>query len=554
MPRLRYQDPDRLPGATEFSTTDELRGSLNTVRLVKSQPWVWDGLRKACDLENGYARKRNVGDWCLAAVAFVASKYVHIQSWYDETTDELWSECGFKEKPSYPTVHRRLRELETEPTASAFLEAASLVIRRCREHDPRVMAHVHFDWSEDESQAGLLHDCQPTEACKYRNHTGHRPRGSGLRLQRAGTDVAREKREEWNTQAPDESEKHAKEAKPEKVQIITRDGKKIKRIRINGCWYRTRDTKAGIRAYGKPGKTKRFWHGYLGGKAVCHFTGGAIPSVDNASEQECHLFPKLYDRVKDMVGEVPETAIGDRGISVASCFEYATKNGTAPVFPWRMPGGGHPQRHDKDTHDRHGVARCKHCGGPTKQIRFAVENGNPRLWFRCVDGTNTPDCGQVQTIYCSQDWRTLIPLERTTPLYHELKESHQTYEAVHQYWKTRYKICAAHTGVRTRVVSIDWNRLRANVACLIDWLRIAKKNDWLAPAAPKQKGRKRNPRKVGERRFKRRGEDCAADLDHKRQRMGLGTPYGPNAAKLGLGDAIPPSRRPRMPKLAVPGP
>lgn len=541
MPRLRYQDPDRLPGATEYSKTDELRGSLNAVRLVKSQPWVWDGLRNACELEVKYARKREPGHWELAAVAFGSSKQIHIQGWYDETTDELWRECGFKKKPSYPTAHRRLRELEN--VCDEFLTAAALLIRRCREHDPRVMAHVHFDFSEDETHAGLQHDCQPTEACKHPKRVGRRPPGSGLRLQRAGTDVAREKREEWNTEAPDESDKHAKEAEPEKVQFITRDGKKIKRIHINGCWYRTRDTEAGIRAYGSNGKTKRFWHGYYGGKAIDHFTGGVIPSVDSASRQECHIFPELYDRVKDMVGEAPETAIGDRGLSVKSCFEHATKNGTAPIFPWRQPGGGHPQRHDKETHDRHGVARCKHCGGPTKQIRFAVEKGNPRLWFRCEDGTNTPACAKPQSIYCSQDWRTLVPLERTTPLYHELRESHQTYEGVHQYWKNRYKICSDSVGVRNRVVSIDWHRLRANVACLIDWLRIAKKNDWLGPVCPKQ-GRKRGSKKVGERRFKKRGEDHASNLTKMRVRMGLSEPYGPKAAKLGIGRPTIPSQRP----------
>ncbi len=553
MPRLRYQDPDRLPGATEYSKTDELRGSLNTVRLVKSQPWVWDELRKACELEVPYARKRDIGDWSLAAIAFVSSKQIHIQGWYDETTNELWNECGFKKKPSYPTVHRRLRELEKEPTASAFLEAASLVIRRCREHDPRVLAHVHFDWSEDSTFAGLVHDCQPNETCKDRKRAGRRPPGSGLRLPRAGTDVAREAREAWNTEAPDESEKHAKEAEPEKTQIVTRDGRKIKRIRINGCWYRTRDTEAGIRAYSANGKTKRFWVGYYGGKSVCHLTGGCIPSVDSASTQECQLFPKLFDRVKNMVGEAPETAIGDRGISVTSCFEHATKNGTAPVFPWRKSGSGNYQRHDKESHDRHGVARCKHCGGPTQQTKFAVEKGNPRLWFRCINGKNTPGCAKLQSISCSQDWRTLIPLERTSPLYHELRESHQTYEAVHQYWKNRYKVCADNLGLLPRVVSLDWHRLRANVACLIDWLRIAKKNDWLKPACPEQ-GRKRGHKKTGERRFKKRGEDHAADLAKKRQRMGLAQPYGATAAKLGLGDATPPSRRPRLPKLASPGP
>src|SRR6202050_4235437 len=148
MPRLRYQPPDRLPGATHFSVRADLCGSLNAVKLVKSQAWAWDGLRAACELEVKYARKRAKGHWELAVIAFVASHQVDIKPWYDETTEELWQECGFEHKPSRQTAHRRLRELET--VCKEFLTAASLVIRRCHEHDSRVMAHSHFDFTEDE--------------------------------------------------------------------------------------------------------------------------------------------------------------------------------------------------------------------------------------------------------------------------------------------------------------------------------------------------------------------------------------------------------------------
>ena len=51
MPPHRYHDPDRLLGAANFSDEDQLRGSLNTVKLIKSQPWVWGQLREACELE-----------------------------------------------------------------------------------------------------------------------------------------------------------------------------------------------------------------------------------------------------------------------------------------------------------------------------------------------------------------------------------------------------------------------------------------------------------------------------------------------------------------------
>lgn len=539
MPKLRYQSPDRLPGATLFSQQDELRGSLNTVKLLKSQRWVWDELREACgSLESNYARKREPGHWELAAIAFVASRHVDIQPFWDETTDEIWRECGFVSKPPYMRVWRRLRELET--VCEHFLDAAGLVIRRCREHDKRVMAHVHFDFTEDETHAALIHDCQEGEKCSRRltrTRSGHRRAapGSAAYPERVKTGVARKDREDRNTEAPDESAEHDKESLPEKVKIVQRGSECIKRIRMNGCWYRTRDLDAGIRAYEGQRGARRFWHGYYAGKAVDHFTGGVIPSVDNASTQEYYLFPPLYDRVCELTGAAPESAVGDKGFSIESCFEHATKHGTAPVFPWR-PGGGDYKRHDKETHDRHGVLRCKYCGGQTEQVRFSAKDEKPRLWFRCITGV-TLECAKEQTISCSTDWRLFVPLARTEPLYHELKESHGTYEGVHDYWRDRYKVAADELGVRPKVVSRNWHRLRSNVACLIDWLRIAAKNGWL--------GSTRSARKEGERRFRESGQRIALRLSKMRVRMGLAQPYGPKAVELGLGELLPPSRRPR---------
>jgi hypothetical protein len=471
MPRHRFQSPDRLLGAANFSDEDQLRGSLNTVKLIKSQPWVWDQLREACELEVKYARKREPGHWELAAIAFVASRLVDIQPWWDESAEELWIECGFEGKPPYLRVWRRLRELEK--VCEKFLEAAALVIQRCKKHDARVMSP--------------------------------------------------EEREAKNT--------------PEKVQIVQRGGQTIKRVRVNGCWYRTLDLEAGIRAYAGKFGLRRFWTGYYGGKAIDHFTGGVIPSVDSASTNECHLFPQLFDRVKAMAGEAPETAIADRGMSIASCFEHATRNGTAPVFPWRKWGDG--IRHDFPTFDRHGVKRCKHCGGETEQIRFSAANNHPRLWFRCMNPTE-PGCEKEQTIACKTDWRSLIPLARTEGLYHELKKSHQSFEHAHDLWRDRYRVSADTLGIRPKAVGFDWHRLRANVACLIDWLRIAAKNGWLGL---KSSGKVL----VGKRKFKSRGEKAAEELADERARIGLGRPYGAAAAAIGMGPKEPPSRRQRKP-------
>ena len=411
MPKPRYQPPDRLPGAAHFSDCDELRGSLNAVKLVKANAWAWNGLRQACaDLEVNYARHREPGCWELAAVALVTSKHVDLQPWYDETTDELWKECGFAGKPPYKRVYLRLRELEK--VCDEFLAAAALVIQRCKAHDPRVMAHVHFDFTEDETHAALVHDCQSGESCKHAV-MGTRPGrkraapGQSLHPERVSTSIAREQREDWNTKDPAEVATAEEAAAPEEAKTVQRGSERVFRVRVGGCWYRTRDADAGTRAYTGPKGAKRFWHGYYSGKAVDHFTGGVVPTVDAADKQEYDLFPAFYDRVAAMAGAAPETVIGDKGFSVEKCFEHATTNGSAPVFPWRR--GNAKRRYDQLTHDRHGVPRCKHCGGPTEQVRFSANGGKPRIWVRCIHQPVT-DCAAEQTISCKTDWRLLIPL------------------------------------------------------------------------------------------------------------------------------------------------
>jgi hypothetical protein len=86
-----------------------------------------------------------------------------------------------------------------------------------------------------------------------------------------------------------------------------------------------------------------------------------IPSVDSASKQEFKIFPELFDRATDMIGQAPETITADRGISISECFEHATRAGTAPIFPWRVQSGERKPV-DRLDYDRHGVKRCAGCG------------------------------------------------------------------------------------------------------------------------------------------------------------------------------------------------
>lgn len=179
MPPTRFQPPDRMPGSTAFAREDALRGGIQMVQLLKANRWLWNELRRACDLDHRHGRRRRRGHWELIAVAFVVSDYVDIQPWHDNSTDELWQACGFDAKPHYRTTWRRLRELAD--VADEFLTADGKLIRRARAKDPRVMAHVHFDNTEDETHASLVHDCEPgTCPRRARGHAAGRGRsGAG---------------------------------------------------------------------------------------------------------------------------------------------------------------------------------------------------------------------------------------------------------------------------------------------------------------------------------------------------------------------------------------
>ncbi len=232
------------------------------------------------------------------------------------------------------------------------------------------------------------------------------------------------------------------------------------------------------------------------------------------------------------LGATPETIVADRGFSVESVFALNTNNGVASIIPWRKRKG-HERRHDFPTHDRHGIPRCKHCGGETSFVRFRVEARGPRLWFKCRQGA-TSACGKTQTIQCKQDWRLLLPLWRTDPIYAELKETHSQYERVHRHWRERYLVAGDNLATRPKRRGIGVQELRAQAALLVEWLRISWREGWLGSARRNRKSPALHDS------F---GAKAVANLKKSRDLSGLRVPYGPQADALGLGDALPPSRR-----------
>lgn len=520
----RISPPLHLLGATEFSAERDELSPLWFVRMLRQTAWLWKELEQATRLDRNWGRRKEPGHWALAYLAFVVSGHADVEPWWKQTTDDFWRECGFDDRPSYQTTYERLVELEG--VSDEFAKIAGKLIQHCRRHEPLIGAHVHVDGTEAETHAALVHDCRPGEPCEWR---GRQP---AKRPERVTTDVVRAERHK-EAEQPAEDTPNIGEAEEVRIE----DGRL--RVRVGRHWYRTLDATAGVRAYKGPRGSRKFWHGYYNIKAVDHYTGAPIAvGVYSASVNEHRSYPDLLQRSISAIGSKPETVVADKGFSLESVFAENTRNGIASVIPWRQ-SNQNEKRHDHDTHDRHGVPRCKHCGAPSEFVRFA-SRPSPRLWFRCARQSTTA-CAKAQTISCSKDWRLLIPLWRTEAIYHELEASHQHYERVHHHWRERYLVAGDHLSTRPKRRGIAWQELRSQAALVAEWLTLAWREGWLGSARRNRKDATRNG-DVGERRAK--------SLLRFRRSEGLAYCYGERAEALGIGFRDPPSRRSQGPPPA----
>ncbi len=356
---------------------------------------------------------------------------------------------------------------------------------------------------------------------------GNRPgrvRGHAVRLPRATTSEARERRHQWNELDPQESEREEREASPERIVKVRRNGRSLWRVRLGGCWYVTSDGDAGLRAYKKNGKTKRYWFGYYNAKAVDHFTGGVIPLVASASLNESKLFPELYDLARSMIGEAPQTVTGDKGFSVSGAL--STRRGTA-----RRPCSRGVAWSATTRTPMIGMACCaasiaagRRPRSSSPRSRGARACGSAALTARSRRAARSRRRSRAtRTGACS------CRSPRTELLYQELRASHHAYEGVHDYWRDRYRVAADSRGNRPKAIGIGWHRLRANVACCVDWLRIAAHNGWLGSTRAARRGE-------CVRRCEQDGKNAVSRRKKFRATVGLMSRYGRQAKKLGLGE------------------
>ncbi|WP_354697576.1 hypothetical protein DSM112329_03211 [Paraconexibacter sp. AEG42_29] len=517
--------PARLTGAIDNS----LSRWQDLLDVIEAHPLLWDGLSSADLLVKKEGRPRMGGEWPLAFLLYANSGERELRRWHRSTADELWQRIGFAAMPGYDATYKNFRELEAHE--AAFRLVASRLIQLAVEKSGGKVGHaVHVDGTEAETNSRLIHDCTDGDACSKQAKV---PR-------RLGSADARDERHRLAEQLPtDDVLMGAADG--------VEEGDRGLRVKVGGCWYLLSDDEAGIRAYVRAdGKVRKFWAGYYCLKATDHYTGGVIGAhFTDASTQEHLGYPALYEQVKENIGQAPKAVVADRGFSISSVFELHTRDGVASVMPWRK----HHYELNRDDHerfDRHGIPRCKHCNGETVYQRFQHDAGpssRPRLWFLCARPVEE-GCERSQSIMCSENWRLLLPLWRTSPAYQVLREKHQSYEASHHRWRERYAVAGDCKADRIKRRGLGVQQLRASAALVIEWLTICHREGWLG--GPRINTRSETVVRRGEARaycdrlvavrqaLGLSSVDSADLAEHQAEVLGA---YGSSASGLGPGSA-----------------
>lgn len=304
----------------------------------------------------------------------------------------------------------------------------------------------------------------------------------------------------------------------------------------HGHVYGCLDSTAGARKY-----DKEFWVGGILQAAVDVFTGGVLAVQSVAADVAEHLaYPELLERVREATDQYPDRVTGDRGYSVAKTFLHNSELGVASAFAWRKWGEDSRRDMDRDEVDRHGVPRCRDCGGPGDVsgagLGFHLTRRNePVIRFRCLLAL-TPECARVQQISCSVEPRLLVPLSRLTPEYNAMRRVGLNLERVWGHWRQRYRVAGKAPDTRTRRrQSVVCQDLRAEAARFIDWFRILLRNGWLGSHRRRNDGEEKEV--SGHRRL--------SNILRARDRHGLSLLYGRAAFEAGFApDPDPPPEPP----------
>lgn len=531
----------RLPDATEFTDDPEGQDPVVLLRELKRCPQLLAPLlRYEAELVHDDGRNRTAGSWVLLYLGYVfsgeTSLYKFCSRW---RTSPLWQEAGFGDwQPDYNTVWLRFSELEARGLADVLREGGDDLIRRARRHEPRIGRDSFVDATAYEAHARLRHCCPDRAACRQLTRTAQT-------LRRTTIEQANAAKHRQSTRPIEDEEDHSLAPLPDDDprRELLRQRFAARGQSIEGRLfflqrdhvYQVVDDTSWTRAY----DNGEFWIGGLLHGSICVLTGApiALRAMPNREHEARSWKEVLCERHRQATGEYPARVCGDAAYSHRHTFAYNTERRIASIFPWRRVSGEERRGDlDRDDVDRHGVGRCRHCGGEGDvagpKLGFRINGtGEPVVRFRCQLQL-TDGCAGIQEMRCAVEPRLILPLSRLHPSYHAMGVASKQTERVWHHWRTRYAIAGKNSATRTkRRRSQPCQELRAQAARFIEWLRILMRHGWLASTRVRNTN---TPVPVdGSRRLR--------SLLWARKRYRLDLPYGIYAHKAGFAlDANPP--------------
>jgi len=580
----RARHAHQLLEATYYSRDANMRNPAWLIAQLTAYPELWDDLERETSEPHSYekmttgrkqrvGRDRMPGSWLLIGIAWVVSKQVDIQTWYDTNRNSrVWEWAGFDRVPCRKTAWLRLTELSH--FLSGIVDARRKLWHLAGHRDDRVGRHVHFDATFYESHTRLRHACEDPAACEANG-------GAPEWIARQDAKTANALRQEENklpvgerheTSLPIDSPppvdpiEAAYEAALDALDaeevsgedLLDEDGDplthpKYERYALAGHrpqprevfirWqkvatykhrYVARDGDAGFRIYqDRQGRKKSGCFGGLTLRATDDYTGEEIVSLHIPADQmEFNHFERLLNRVNEILGFDPEVIVADSGHAYRDLNRLCTKRGIALITPFRRQGKAIRSRADirqEGVVDEYGIPYCKHCGSPgtTRGSSLGFENRGDKQYvrFRCAN-PHTPACRkQVQRIDCDVEPLVLGALSREQELYWELRRQGKPKENAHNLARARCAQDGLIVETRSKRIGIDFLELRSAVAGLIGALRLCVRLGWLGDYE----------RKISPKAIRRQGGDRGLKTFERLRKIArLFQPRGKTALSLGI--------------------
>ena len=478
--------PFKLKNAARFADYAGLRNPLPVIRVLRATPEIWEPLRDAVETDlGGRHRPRGAGYWELAYLGFVMSGFADVQFWWDgvRADRDFWDVCGFDGPPSGWNTWHRFKLLEEHE--AAFQDAASALVKKAKQFEPAIGWWMHVDSTSAQTHGQLTHACEdvPGHACPTAG--SKRP----PRLEHLSGTATQTVRQQVNEMDPEEAEQlTSAETRSSRALNLELTGKRpAKHFEIGGHYWRSMDPDAGTRQYRSAGKAAtRVWHGYYVTQFIDHVTGMPVMSrLASASTNEHKIYLAEADRMHDVIGHWPVAVAADKGFSIESVYEFNSRRKITTVMPYRTSKKDQtPPTTSK--FDVDGVPLCPGCGVPGDHVWSGPkvckggEPVAPFIRFKC-SMPSTPECNGQHQVACSENWRRLIPIWRTSQVFAELEASHSNEERVHRAMRDAFLVGPTSASSRPKRVGLPCQQLRATAAVLVTWLRLGLVHGWITP-------------------------------------------------------------------------